>query len=272
MLPPMPRRSYVPKPGESPPQSRIETAHLRRLPDFIIIGAQKAGTTSLFHYLNNHPDVGPAWRKEIHFFDRWYSNGLDWYRAHFPLYAEATITGEGSTNYLQHPDAPLRMRHCIPNAKLIVMLRNPVDRAYSQHQMNVRKGIETLSFEDALEAEPYRLQNQPDCLSTEWRVASYLTRGLYASQLQRWLDQFPQEQLLVIKSEEFFEDPDKEFRRVLAFLDLEPCVEARYEVLHDGGDYPRILPATRERLAAYYAPWNQQLYELIDRNLGWDDA
>ena len=104
----------------------------RRLPDFLIIGAQKCGTSSMFAYLNQHPQMKLPDVKEIHFFDLNYSNGLDWYTSHFPpaSLSHRMVTGEASPYYLFHPHVPERVRlHC-PDVKLVVMLRNPVDRAY----------------------------------------------------------------------------------------------------------------------------------------------
>src|SRR5687768_13237463 len=111
-----------------PPAWRVETAHLRRLPDFLIIGAQRGGTTSLYRYLTEHPEIDPAVRKEIHFFSRHHEQGLDWYRAHFPRRDESSLVGEASPNYLVHPDVPARVAAALPRVKLIALLRNPVDR------------------------------------------------------------------------------------------------------------------------------------------------
>ena len=170
---------------------RLENDQLGQPPDYIIIGAQKGGTTSLHRYLTRHPDVGVSLRKEIHFFSSSYDQGLDWYLAHFPEPGEFAVVGEASTSYLSDPEVPERVRRAVPNVKLIALLRNPVDRAYSQYQMNVRKGVETLSFEEAIAQEPVRLRNAPNRSSELWRFSSYATRGLYAEHLERWLAAFP---------------------------------------------------------------------------------
>src|SRR3712207_6690007 len=120
-----------------PPPERIATAQQRRLPDFVIIGTQRGGTTSLYHYLSKHPEVLPALRKEIHFFDLNFDRGLDWYLAHFARQDQPGLVGEASPLYMFHRDVPERVRRVLPNAKFIALLRNPVDRAYSQYQMNL---------------------------------------------------------------------------------------------------------------------------------------
>lgn len=265
-----PKARRVPTPREAVSADRIQTAHQRSLPDFIIIGAQKGGTTSLYRYLNQHPAVDVALHGEIHFFDRSFANGIDWYLAQFPLRDAAKIVGEKSPNYLYHPKVPRRLRAAIPNVKLIALLRNPIDRAYSQHQMNVKKGGEPLTFEEAIAREPDRLSRDSDLLSREWRLASYLTRGRYAEQLQHWWDVFPRDQLLIIKSEEFYATPEETYLRTLAFLNLPPWRLPQYRVHQYWGESEPMRPETRARLATYFAPHNRRLYDLLGRDLGWD--
>ena len=252
-----------------PPPERIETAHLRQRPDFVIIGTQRGGTTSLYRYLTEHPDVGPAFRKEVHFFDRYYEKGMDWYLAHFPVRGEAPVVGEASPYYLFHPNVPKRVREAVPHAKFIVLLRNPVDRAYSNYQMKVRRGIETLSFEDAIDKERERLSSSDNPVSLPWRHYSYLKRGLYVEQLQRWMSVFPREQFLIIKSEDLYKDPGQVLQQTLAYLELQSWSLASYKAYHLS-EYINIDPGTRKRLVEYFAPYNQQLYAFLDRDFGWE--
>ncbi len=254
-----------------PPGERIATAHLRQAPDFVIIGAQRAGTTSLYHYLTEHPEVGAALRKEVHFFDLHFDRGMDWYLAHFPLQGEATAVGEASPYYLVHPEAPSRMRSAIPHAKCIALLRNPIDRAYSQYRMNVRRGIEPLSFEDAIDHEADRLDGSDGRPGARLaaRRSSYVARGHYAEQLERWQRAFPPTQLLVLKSEALFTDPEPVVHRVLSYLGLRRWSPRRYPARHQSS-YPDMEPATRQRLAAHYLPHNRRLSDLLDQDFGWD--
>jgi hypothetical protein len=222
----------------------------------------------LYDYLTSHPDVGAAWRKEVHFFDKNYDKGIDWYLAHFPRRDEVTLTGEASPYYLVHPDVPARMREAVPEARLIALLRDPVARAYSQYQMNVRRGIEPLSFESAIERELARAAEGGEQAGPRWRRSSYLARGRYAEQIERWLVQFPRERLLVLKSEDFFADPESTLHRVLDYLRLPRWRPARFKVRHRA-DYPSLDRRTAERLHEHFAPHNQRLCDLLGRDFGW---
>jgi hypothetical protein len=252
------------------------TSRWRPLPDFIVVGAQKAGTTALYAYLRWHPGItGPSW-KEVSFFDRHWWRGESWYRGQFPLRAGARLVGEASPSYLFHPLAPERARSLVPAAKLIALVRNPVDRAYSQYQHEVALGREPLSFEDALAAEEERTRGETDRLladprafSRAWWDHTYAARGRYAEQLERWLAVYPREQLLVVSTEELGEKPAETYAAILAFLGAAP---------HDLEEYPRVFDReyepmradTRVRLAASFAGPNRRLEELLGRSLGWD--
>src|SRR5205823_10005526 len=180
---------------------RATTNPLRLMPDFIIIGTMRGGTTSLYSYLTAHPYIGSAYMKEVHFFDVYYSKGLPWYRAQFPssvqkYYAERVqkqsfITGEASPYYLFHPHAPKRIAKILPQVKLIVLLRNPVSRAYSHYYHEVTGGHEKLSFEEAIACEEERIGKEAEQLaqneqyvSYKHRHFSYLARGIYVDQLK----------------------------------------------------------------------------------------
>ncbi len=189
------------------------------LPDFVIVGAQKGGTTSLFRLLSQHPDIRPAERKELHYFSLFYDRGLDWYRDRFPATEEGEITGEGSPYYLFHPRAPEMMAETVPQARLIAMLRNPVDRAYSHwnHEVTTvsrmyKRTVEPLGFEEAIEAEEERLRGEEARMlenagyfSFNHQHHSYLSRGVYVDQLERFFRFFDKERMLMLGSEDFFE-------------------------------------------------------------------
>ena len=253
------------------------TAAVRPLPDFLIIGAQKAGTTALYAYLRQHPQItGPSW-KEVSFFDRHYARGAAWYRGNFPNALRARgLVGEASPSYVFHPLAPERVAALVPEAKLIALVRNPADRAFSHYQHEVALGREPLSFEDALEAEDERLRGEeermladPAYFSRPWWDHTYRARGRYAEQLDRWLAVFPREQLLVVPSEDLLDEPEQTHARVLEFLGASQ---------HRLDSYPRVFERqydpmnaeTRRRLAAGVSESNERLYELLGRNLGWE--
>jgi Sulfotransferase domain len=273
---------------------RHATSRARVLPSFIIIGAQRAGTTSLFDYLCRHPDVaGPtavnediAWSKELHFFDDRFPRGLGWYRGLFPLAFRRRlarvrggdfVAGEATPYYLFHPAVPERVAGTLPDVRLIALLRDPIERAYSHYQLAYRKGREQLSFEDALAAESERLaEDEPHLHDPHYRTRhhrhhSYLARGLYAEQLERWFAHFPREQLLVLQSEDFLARPAETYEEVLAFLGLRPWRLDHFEQ-HNRGSYAPIDPALRARLEDHFAEPNARLEQLLGREFGWGAA
>jgi hypothetical protein len=284
-----------------PAQRRIRhlTSQARMLPTFLIIGAQRAGTTSLAAYVGRHPDIeGPRaadpslyWVKELHFFDENYWRGTDWYRAFFPLIARERAArlrnrnlacGEATPYYLFHPAVPERVAETIPEVRLIALLRNPIERAYSHYQHERRLRLEKLSFEEAIEAEPKRLAGleeelhkvRPGRTKEGSRVhhhhfhRAYVSRSLYAEQLERWLAHFPREQLLVIRSEDFLVRPDETFAQVFSFLGVRPWKIPSYEA-RNVGSYAPIDPDFRARLEERFAEPNARLAELLGRDFGW---
>ena len=252
------------------------TARARPLPDFLILGAQKAGTTALYEYLRRHPGItGPRW-KEVSYFDRHYARGTAWYRGNFPLRSGGRIVGEASPSYLFHPLAPERAAALVPEARLIAILRDPVERAYSHYQHEVAFGREPLSFEEAIAQEESRLEGELERLRADLRYFShawwnytYLARGRYAEQLERWHAAFAPGQLLVLANEELSEEPAATYARVLEFLGAAPHELERYPRVFDR-DYPDLRPETRELLQERFAEPNRRLYQLLGRDLGWD--
>lgn len=261
------------------------TVSLRPLPDFLIIGAQKAATTALYAYLRWHPGItGPSF-KEVSFFDRHYARGPRWYRAHLPArprlwaakrrHGEWPLVGEASPSYLFHPQAAERVAAIMPHAKLIAVLRNPVDRAFSHYQHEVALGREELSFEDGLDAEAERMHGErermaddPSYFSHAWWNYTYAARGRYAEQLERWFSVFPREQLLVLISEELLQEPAESYARTLEFLGARPHGLSSFPRIF-ARDYGEMSPGTRERLEHEFAEPNRQLAELLGRDLPW---
>jgi hypothetical protein len=249
------------------------------LPDFLIIGAQKCGTTFLYHLLCQHPYVEPATTKEVHFFDTNFAEGVQWYRSHFltPTQKDGRkiLTGESSPYYIYHPRVAKRVAKVVPQAKLIALLRNPADRAYSDYNHKFREAREHLSFEEAIEAEEDRLLGEKEKLlaaenyhSPKHRRYSYLSRGVYVDQLLEWDRHFDRDQLLVLKSEDFFENPQESYERVLGLLGL-PHWETGVSGERNEGEYDEMNSATRRRLEDYFEPHNRRLYEFLGVDLGW---
>ena len=263
-------------------QRAAQAAHLGAWPDFIIIGAQRCGTTSLYDYLSQHPSIQPALRKEIHYFDNHFDRSPAWYRAFFYPAAlrrpfRPCLTGEATPYYPFHPHTPPRLAATLPRARLIVMLRNPVDRAYSHYLHEVRRGHETLPFAAAVARERERVNIAPATLADPAAYDpahhhfSYLQRGHYATQLQAWRQHFAPAQMLIIISESFFAQPATTLAAALAFLgapdpDWRPAQFARRN-FH--GNYEDIPPALRHQLEAYFASHNRQLAHLLGYDPGW---
>jgi hypothetical protein len=262
------------------------TAPVRLLPDFIIIGGNRCGTAALYEYLCGHPCFIPSSHREVHFFERHFTKGLSWYQSHFPsrLYkyyatrmaGQRFVTGEATTYYIFHPHAPRRIKETVPQAKLIALLRNPVDRAYAQYHQKIRKGHEKLSFEAAIEAEPERLRGEREKMlafeaynSYNYRHYSYLTRGIYVDQIAHWLTLFPNEQLLILCSEDLRRDPAAVLKKVLEFLHLSPW-QPKVQNNYGQAEYPKMDSRMRSRLREYFQPHNERLYEFVGRDFGWN--
>jgi hypothetical protein len=249
-------------------------------PSFLIIGSQKCGTTSLYNYLAQHPNIIAAAKKEIHFFDCNYDKGYRWYKSHFcetnkHRDKKNVIAGEATPYYIFHPHAPTRVKKTLPGVKLIVMLRNPVERAFSHYKHHVKYKVEPLSFIAAIKAESERLAGELNKMiqnenyqSYNLQMFSYLHRGVYVDQLKRWFAYFSKEQFLILKSEDFFAEPENNFAKTLRFLGL-----PEYKLMH----YKKFNPSqafsmdnsTREYLINYFRPYNENLYELLGLDFGW---
>lgn len=242
------------------------------LPDFLVIGGMRCGTTSLFRHLAAHPEVHPALGKELNYFTLHYGNGLGWYRGHFPHRPEGHLSFEASPYYLFSARAPRRVAQSMPDVKLVVLLRNPVDRAYSHYLHTRRRGFEPLSFAAALQVEADRL-SRPGAGSERSqdpaRLFSYVSRGKYAEQLERWLEYFSRDRLFVIRSEDLFSQPGATVTGLAEFLGITP-VDAPFKTY---AATPReatsqLTPELRRSLCAQFAPHNQRLADLV----GWPSA
>ena len=251
------------------------------LPDFLIIGAQKAGTTFLYYLLCQHPYVAPTSEKELHFFDsQKFNKGEGWYRSNFPPptseNGHKVITGEASPYYIYHPLAARRAAQVVPHARLIVLLRNPVDRAYSDYQNRLREGNEFLGFEEAIEAEEERIKGEKEKMladegysSASHRRHSYLARGVYVDQIKEWHNHFDPDQLLVLKSEDFFKNTRKMMQLVCDFLGLPEWDGGNFGQGKNRRRYNPMSPTIREKLESYFEPHNQRLYDYLGQDFGW---
>jgi hypothetical protein len=248
-------------------------------PGVLIIGAQRSGTTSLYRYLAEHPAVAPPVRKEIQYFTLNYGRGERWYRTHFPVAGRGRVTFEATPYYLFHPAAPQRAAATVPHAKVIALLRDPTTRAFSHWQHNASSGLEHLGFEAALDAEAERLNGEYRRLVTDagyrseaHRLWAYTARGQYAEQLERWLECYPRQQLLVLRSEDLYADPALTHRRVLEFIGLPALPLDTYPRYTRRRSPAQMTAAARQRLTAHFRPHNERLAALLGADLWWERA
>lgn len=255
----------------------------RALPDFIIIGAQKSGTTSLYHYLSQHPQLIRSYRKEVHFFDGGtksnvdnFVNGQAWYRAHFPLRRNINThqkTFEASPLYIFNPLVPKRIADLISEVKLIAILRNPTERAISHYFHSKRKGFESLPIMEALQAEEKRLKSvieNEDYKNHIFRHHTYKSRGLYKEQLVRYFNLFAKEQILVMNSEKFFSKPSVSLKKVFKFVGVDADFKVTgLEPKNVANNRTDVPPTVYEYLNSFFRANNRALYELVGENYGW---
>jgi hypothetical protein len=256
------------------------------LPGFLIAGAERCGTTSMFHVLRQHPAVfGTALRKqEVHYFDVAYDRGLRWYQSQFPLRAVASaaarrvgavpVAFESSPYYMFHPLAPERIHRDLPDVRLLVLLRDPVERAYSAHANHVGHGLETEPFERALELEDSRLAGEAERIiadpaynSYSHRHHSYRTRGHYIDQLEHLERIFGRERILVIDSDDFFADPLPAYQQVLEFLGL-PRFKPAFTPQNARPRAP-MPQSVRAALDEHYRPYDERLAAWLGRVPSW---
>lgn len=254
------------------------------LPEFLIIGAQKGGTTSLYSYLMQHPGILPSEKKEIQYFGHPKNliRGEAWFRRHFPS-ASLRKSLEKKIGYppisfeatpdMEKPLVPKLVLELLPHAKLIAALRNPVDRAYSQYQHNLKvEGREPLSFEEAIArsaGNPAGEFMQDEKAGEPKKQRNYITRGFYDEQLERWYAYYPKDRIHIISSEEFFADPGATLKEVVRFLELPDfhfdCSVPR----HVGGYQDSMSREMKTYLEEIFRPHNRKLYELTGRDFGW---
>lgn len=274
-------------------QQLSKTLVSKNLPKAIIIGVVKGGSTSLFRYLEQHPYMVASYQKEVHFFDLNYHKGLNWYSCKFPfnqslrrgIEESKLVNFEASPSYIFLPHALNRIAKHLPQVKLILLLRNPVDRAYSHYQIINKMGKDKLSFPEAIDKEVERLANIREEMDLDeqyvtnpkyrkstfkYRSYSYQARGRYIEQIKPLFNLFPREQVLILKSENLFTNTPMVLQEVFNFLDL-PNWEIKCDRIYNRGKYKQEMPRyVRKKLVAYFRPYNEQLYEYLGRDFGWN--
>jgi hypothetical protein len=202
---------------------RTRRRNVERL-DFILAGAQKSGTTALHYFLATHPKITMGDQQEMHFFDddAMFAGPVDYeeFHKHYPTLAPSTIAGDCTPSYIYYEPAAERIWQYNPKIKLLVLLRNPVERAFAHWNMQRFKGREPLDFFDAVREEKTRIAGAPPA---EARRFAYVNRGFYARQLERLFKFFPREQVKVVKFEEFKNEQRETLVSIFSFLGLKPA-------------------------------------------------
>ena len=246
-------------------------------PSVFIIGAQKAGTTSLLANLAKHPDVITPLQKELYYYSNsnTYSKGMPWYLKQFSSskYGKG-INIDATANYLESEEAPQRLHADFPEAKIIILLRNPTERAFSQYKMAVKMGVEKLPFSKALELEPERLAYSKNNYVKAnghdfgFQKLGYKTKGIYVSQLQNWLKYFDSSQIMLIQSEPFWANPKPSLKHVFQFLDLDSISMDTFDI-HKQGSNETISIENESVLQKFYRPYNEELFTLMGQSFDW---
>lgn len=282
------------RPGTLGPRARSAafailraTSGLRCGPDFLVIGAQKSGSTSLFNYLAMHPQIMPSLIKEPRYFSENFDRGEAWYRAHFPMHASRwmrtrngarPLVYEGSTTYISHAQAARRISQALPNVKAILVLRDPAERAISHFYHAKRKGRESDSLESAMAQEFERI----DAEREEWKRCAerdlpwntldarrYLLHGLYRDQIDNWLWYFPRDSLLLLGSRSLWDSPATCFEQVTKFLGIPSWAPPEMPAFNTGG-YAATESSVIGALEEFFAPHNERLLEFVCGEAPWN--
>ncbi|BAZ44189.1 sulfotransferase [Chondrocystis sp. NIES-4102] len=242
-------------------------------PDFIIPGASKSGTSSLFYYLDRHPQILLSHIKEIDFYWKNYDKGIDWYLAHFPSLTdrEDFLTGEATPNYLRFPLVAQRIKDTFPQVKIILLLRNPADRAISWHYHKFNTGLTKQNLKTAIATEIERLAtiSEAEITNTGFYNPDNILSSLYIYKIKPWIEILGRDQFLILKSEDFYSDPQTSMNEVFNFLGVANCPLDSYPKVN-AGSYNQVDAELRKTLVDYFAPYNQQLEDYLGMQFNWE--
>jgi hypothetical protein len=262
------------------------TSFLRITPDFFIGGVQKGGTTSLYAALSQHPQIIRAKFKEVFYYGNNdnYSRGTAHYKQFFVTsfyknrlenkLGKPALTLDATTNTFESKEAPKRILKDNPEAKIIFIVRNPTDRAFSQYKMSQKKGWDTATFEQALELEEARIAEGAERAKDfnghnyAFQRLGYRTRGQYVNYMRNWFNEFPKENILVLNSESFFENPSHVYETICDFLKIDNNVAVKFDKLNEGSG-SKMDERTRESLNNYFKPYNEELFKLLNKKFDW---
>ena len=255
----------------------------RVLPECFVIGVVRSGTTSLYHYLSQHPCITSSTYDELGYFDDNYHLGINWYKSLFPTKFTKNkiikkhgkfLTYDVTPFYIYNPLVARRILESFPKAKIISNLRNPIDRAYSNYIIMLQGGDTTKTFEEMVQIAMDEIDKNKSKLNDEAYIVdtfyeNILARGFYADQLEIWFEKFQKKQLLMIPSEDLAQKTDQVLTKVFEFLDL-PYFKIKDFTKQNKREYPPMKDETRKLLIEFYKPHNEKLYSLINQHFDWD--
>ena len=253
------------------------TSSMRVLPDFFIIGAVRSGTTSMYHYLDEHPSIVKSAYDELGFFDDNFKLGWEWYKTLFPTNITKRIVKRKTGNFLTFDDTPFyvynedvakKIKNYFPKTKLIIILRNPIDRAYSNYHLGVRMGDEKRTFDQAIDEEIQKIAEYNEIEMDDYISQSYLGRGIYAKQLEIWLKYFPAAVIKILESDRFSNNTEETMNEVFEFLDL-PDHNIRNLEKKNVAEYPPMKTETRQKLCDFFSEYNEKLYDMLNVRYDW---
>lgn len=252
----------------NPELANTDNQFKKEAPDFIIIGAGKSGTTSLYRYLGHHPQVLLPNKKELRFFDQNFDYGYQWYLAQFPAISDRDdlFTGEASPGYFFCPQVAQRIYDFAPQSKIIVMLRNPVERSISDYYQHKKSGSNCPTLEETIKTEIATLEQK-----SEAELAyggGTLSQSLYYYKLKRWMGIFPRNQFLILNSDRFFANLPDSMTQVFHFLGMSNTLNNSYKN-YNVGSYPQPQASTRKQLSNFFTPHNQKLEEYLQMDFNW---
>jgi hypothetical protein len=257
------------------------TSQSRVLPDFLIIGAKRCGTTSLFTNLPKHPSIINSHHDNMGFFNDNFHLGVNWYKSFFPTQAfmekskkkyGTSLSFDTTTTYMEHSSTAENVKKTKPDMKIIIMLRNPIDRAYSQYNRTIKiDGIKSRNFEDVVMTEIEKLS---DHKNTSFQIlrdeSNYIKKGLYYEQLKPWFELFPRKNIGIFSTEDFKNDSQKTYDKIFDFLELTEFIINDNEIM-EKGNYSPMDKKTRNFLSNFYKSHNEKLFQLIEQKFEWDD-
>ena len=255
------------------------TSPFRTIPNFIVIGVKRCGTTTLYEQLSEHPCIEKSAHDNLGFFNNNFELGMNWYKSHFVTnFRKKEIerkygkfaTYDVTSSYIQKKKTAQNIFKTLPNVKLILILRNPTDRAYSEYNQNIIDENESRDFTELIKQEINEIQNMENGnLEFSSDKINLVKKGIYEKQISPWLEVFPRKQILIISTEEFGEKTTETYDKIFRFLEL-PEYKIKNKKRHRKGTYEAMDDKTRKILDDFYESYNSKLFQKIEETFRWN--